>query len=280
MKKWWPAIVAVLILIIGIFVYIYFFHSNTTPMLADIGSKDEEKVEHKDEEKVVDKSIYLIYGRDMSSEEGKTKEVKVETDLIITATLDPVSKTIDILFIPPNTVLEDNQEVKIIYDKEGIAGLKAGIEKLTGKKINGYIGIDYQPFVQLIDILGGIQVRMDESIDLPKYGLFIHPGINKLNGEETLKLLRLKRSKTNVLERIERQKKVIMAIYERLIEIKNFSQIQKVGDAVLQVREKLETDIESAQILKGFKFFSQGIEKVNVEILPGELINGLWIPAE
>lgn len=284
MKKWMPAILAVLILVLAVFIYLYFFHFDSNPMLADKGIKDKEPISTNNptnttspnQDADFEAATYLIYGRDQSD----SSEVKVETDLILTATLDPKAETVKILFIPPNTQATENQELKNLYANKGINGLKTGVEEITGQKIDHYIGLDYDPFVDLIDILAGIEVRMDETIDMQKYGLFIHPGINQLNGEQSLKLLRLKYGKTTVLERIERQQQVLSAVYQKLKKINNLAKIKEVTDAVLNIREKVETDVRSEEILQGMEFFTKGIDKLDVTILPGELHEGLWIPAQ
>lgn len=267
MKKGWAAALALLIIAVGVFTYLYFFRGNTAPMLADEGpdSQLEEPIN------------YLIFGRDSAfDDEGidTTESLGVETDLVVLATIDAQRKAIEVTFIPPNAIVSGVSELKNLYDERGISGLKAGVTELTKKEIDYYVGIDYQPFVQLVDVLDGIQVKMDETIDLNKYGLFIHPGINQLNGEETLRLLRLKRGKTTVMERIERQKIVLTAIFQRLTEIKNLAQMEDVSNAVLAVREEFETDVQSEQILKTFELYNKGIDEFTVNIFDPELDSG------
>lgn len=268
MKKGWAAALALLIIAVGVFTYLYFFRGNTAPMLADEGPDSQ----------IEEPMNYLIFGRDVSLDseatDSSSKSQSVETDLVIIATFDAQAKAIDVTFIPPNAVVDGESQLKNLYDEKGITGLKAGVTELTNKEIDYYIGIDYQPFVQLVDVLDGIEVKMDETIDLEKYGLFIHPGINKLNGEETLKLLRLKWGKTTVVERIERQKIVLTAIYQRLSEVKNLSQMEDVSNAVLAIREKLATDVESEQILKLFDLYGKGIDKFTVDIFTPERESG------
>lgn len=292
MKKRWPIFLAILVIILGVFVYLYFLHPDSVPILAQLGLDKKDKVQNDgtvdngdvgkiDKNDKTDKheesSTYLIYGLDHPLETEGVEGELIETDLVFTATLNSETKTVDIIFIPPNTFFNDRQ-IKDIYAEEGVEGLKVEIGKLNDQSFDGYIGVDYQTFVELIDVLDGIQVKVDETIDLPKYGLSIHPGINKLNGETTLKLLRLKRGKTTIIERIDRQNSVFLAIYHRLLEIRNLSKIQEVSEAILTIRKKLETNVESDQILKGFTFFKKGINEFKIEILSGEIVDEQWIP--
>ncbi len=288
-KKWWAGIGALLIIVIGVFIYLYFFHGDAFPMLADEGPDVEQTANDNDDQVPMKTGVeevvtYLLYGRDTALDEKSVQlnendvEQRVETDLVLIATVDPKDQTVNISFIPPNTVIEDNTILKDLYNDKGIEGLCSGVEALTQKKINYHLGVDYASFIQLVNVFNGIEVKLDETIELNKYGLTIHPGINKLNGEETLKLLRLKQASTTAVERIERQKSVLTAIYQRLLDIKDLSQFQDVTETVLNIREKLETDIQSDQILNEFKFLSEGIDQFNVDILAGELVNGQWIP--
>mgnify|MGYP006275510955 FL=1 len=313
-KKWKTALISLLIIGIGIFVYLYFFNSETAPMLAGKNSEvketktTEEKPEkakegseakpvvsdnitekekateptkaEKDEKteqkpEIDQKAIYLVYGLDKAATKWDNK---IQTDLVITATLDPASNSIDILFIPPNTAV-NNKELKNIYSEENIDNLLIGVEKITNKDIDDYIGLDYKSFVDLIDTIGKIEVEVNEDIHLRKYGLTLDKGLNELDGQETLKLIRLRRPDTTVMERIERQKRIATAIYKELKDFGNLSELKEVSDSLLKLREELETNVSSDQIIKGFRFFNRGVDKINVEVLSGHTKEGLWIPS-
>lgn len=305
MKKRWPALLAILVLVIGVFVYLYFLHPETVPMWAEFDPSEEQPAQSQnqddstnvedttsqpDEEtttvftpikttpKVEEPTTYMLFGRDRVVKEENGQEVEmIETDLILTATLNPSTRNIDVQFIPPNTV-QNEGEIKHLYSTEGIQSLETAVEELTGQKVHNYIGVDYESFVQLIDVLGGIEVKLDEVINMPKYGLILKPGLNTLNGEETLKLIRLKWGKTTIIERIERQKLILSAIYQKMREMRNLSELKEVSDAMLGIREDLLTDLDGNQVLKGFQFFTQGLNYLNVEIIAGELVENEWIP--
>lgn len=296
MKKRWPALLAILVLVIGVFVYLYFLHPETVPMWAEFDPSDEQPAQSDDttsqQEEDTDivfapiqtnskdegPTTYMFFGRDRIVQEENGQDVEtIETDLILIATLNPSTRNVDIQFIPPNTV-QNEEQIRHLYSTKGIQSLEIAVEELTDQEVDNYIGVDYESFVQLIDVLGGIEVKLDKAIDMPKYGLTLKSGMNKLNGEETLKLIRLKWGKTTVIERIERQKLIVSAIYQKMGQMKNLSELKEVSKSLLKIRENLLTDLDSNQILGGFQFFTQEMKNLDVQILPGELVADEWIP--
>lgn len=131
----------------------------------------------------------------------------VRTDTIMLLSYDKEQKKANLLSIPRDTYFErdgykDSQQKKInaIYQSEGIEGLELAIEKLTGIPIHKYVSLDYEAVVKIVDIIGGVEfevpmdMKYDDPKDSPPLTIDIKAGLQTLDGETALKLLRFRQN--------------------------------------------------------------------------------------
>jgi LCP family protein required for cell wall assembly len=104
-------------------------------------------------------------------------------------------------------------------DNEGADALKMSISQILGLKVNYYVLINLQGFVELVNALGGITVNIDQpapiggnhDLNIPPTG-YIQPGPNRhLDGHDALWFAR-GRWTTDDYDRMERQRCVIDAV--------------------------------------------------------------------
>lgn len=146
---------------------------------------------------------------------GGTHEGGTTTDTIMVAKIDPRNKKVTLISIPRDLWVpipingDETKSFKInaaypigLSDKQypnkkveftGKAGggelSKYAVEKVTGFKINYWAAIDFQGFTKIINILGGIDVKIEKTFDDPYYP--IEANINDTCGktEEDMKAL-------------------------------------------------------------------------------------------
>ena len=131
----------------------------------------------------------------------------VRTDTIMLLSYDKEQKKANILSIPRDTYYardgyEGKQQKKVnaIYQSEGIEGLKLAVEKITMIPIHKYICVDYEAVVKIIDIIGGVEfdvplnMKYNDPHDSPPLEININAGLQNLNGENALKLLRFRQN--------------------------------------------------------------------------------------
>lgn len=98
------------------------------------------------------------------------------TDTIILANLDPKNNKVTLVSIPRDLWLPDlngaNKKINGAYadgeDKKAGGGLKlaeASVRKVTGQEIDYGIRIDFSGFVKAVDILGGLDINVDNTFD-------------------------------------------------------------------------------------------------------------------
>ncbi len=191
------------------------------------------------------------------------------TDTMIIATLDPVTMQVGVLSIPRDlwVTIPGFTEGRIntanalgdAYDYPGGGPALAmkTVEYNLGTPIDYYVRVNFQGFVDLVDLIGGIDIDVPEEIDDPyypdyKYGydpLHIDPGPHHFDGEEALKYARTRHTSGGDFDRARRQQQVIGAILQRISERQMLPKLaaqapqilKSVGDSV-QIDPQLKLD--------------------------------------
>jgi polyisoprenyl-teichoic acid--peptidoglycan teichoic acid transferase len=99
------------------------------------------------------------------------------TDTIIFASVDPAQKRVTLVSIPRDLWMPELvQKVNFAYadgevKKEGggIIAAEAAVEKLLGQDIDYVLRIDFDGFVKAIDMVGGLDVTVERTLDDYRY---------------------------------------------------------------------------------------------------------------
>ncbi len=195
-----------------------------------------------DGEKMKNKDILniLLIGSDASSKEPGRSNVteKGNTDVMMIVSINPLKQTIKLV-----SIMRDSYTYMDKFDRyaklnaacaNGGAGyLVETIENNFKIKIDGYVMVDFDSFVHVIDVLGGVRV------DVPAYvAEYIGKGCPSgnqvlLNGEQALHFSRVRYTDANGdISRVARQRQVITALIERC-KGATLSEINAVADVIL-----------------------------------------------
>lgn len=157
------------------------------------------------------------------------------TDTMILFTLDPVSNTAGILSIPRDLWVnvpgygygKINTAYQLgagnNYPDGGGPGLAMKtIEEFLGISIDYYAQIDFETFVDFVDLIGGIKVNVSEEIELEVIGtqldMVLVPGTTYvLDGGQTLAYVRNRSTSGGDFDRAQRQQEVILGIRNQLL---------------------------------------------------------------
>lgn len=96
----------------------------------------------------------------------------------------------------------------------GIACTKNAVEQLTGLTIDGFMLIDFNGFVGLVDAIGGIWYDVETRIVDEDSSADLYPGCQRLNGQQALSYARVRKSvgDGSDLGRVGRQQKLVAAM--------------------------------------------------------------------
>ena len=132
----------------------------------------------------------------------------------------------------------------------GPAYLVETIENDYKIKIDGYVMVDFDSFIHVIDVLGGVRVDVPQYVasylSNVKYGTFPAGNNVLLNGEQALRFSRVRNSDANGdISRVARQRQVINSLISRC-KGATLSEINAVSDVILA---NVRTNISRKAIL-------------------------------
>jgi polyisoprenyl-teichoic acid--peptidoglycan teichoic acid transferase len=178
---------------------------------------------------------FLFLGVDQRcNEDGPT-----HTDSIIIATVDPVSMSAALLSLPRDLWVEIpgfgvdrvNQAYYFgqayEYPGGGQALAMETVEALLGIPVDYYVTVNFQGFVNAVDLIGGIQLNVPEAIDDPDYPdncygydpFSIEEGFQRLNGQTALKYARTRATFGGDVDRAQRQQHVLLAVRDQILNL-------------------------------------------------------------
>ena len=95
-----------------------------------------------------------------------------------------------------------------------IASIKRQMGTDFGVKIDGGIEIDFNGFVEIVDLLGGVDMYLTAE-EAPYVSSTATEGVNHLNGRKALNYARTRKTDDD-FGRTERQRKVLVALFEKV----------------------------------------------------------------
>lgn len=180
-----------------------------------------------------DRITILMLGIDRRCDE----EGPVRTDSMMVATLDPVGRTIGLLSLPrdlwveiPGFGVERINQAHYLgqgfeYPGGGPALAVDTVEATLGIDVDHFVTINFEAFVEFVDLIDGITISVPEAIDDKNYPdecygydpFKIDTGSQNLDGTAALKYARTRATEGGDVDRAGRQQAVILAAREKAI---------------------------------------------------------------
>jgi LCP family protein required for cell wall assembly len=162
------------------------------------------------------------------------------SDTMILLTVDPLTKTAGILSIPRdlwvnipgfgysriNTAYSSGEGSKLPGGGPELA--RKTVEQVIGVPVQYYAQIDFNAFVEFINLIGGVDIDNDEDLRLDRVGsgkdkiIITCCGIRHLDGEMALAYARHRKGDEGDIGRSKRQQKLILAIRDQVLKPENF----------------------------------------------------------
>jgi LCP family protein required for cell wall assembly len=107
------------------------------------------------------------------------------------------------------------------------------VEATLGVNIDYYVTVNFDAFVEVVDLIGGIVVDVPEAIDDPTYPdrcygydpFSVEAGEQRLDGEAALKYARTRATFGGDVDRAGRQQAVILAVREQVLQLNRLPQL-------------------------------------------------------
>ena len=215
---------------------------------------------------------------------GVDDSERQEADTILLLSFSNETGKSRIISIPRDTWINSRSHagrLGMLYGWGGATTLVREVSRLLGISIHQYIVIDLSTFTELIDVLGGLDIYVEENMDYDDEasGLSIHiaQGYQHLSGEEVQKYLRYRGEKLGDVGRVQRQQKFIKALYTKVLQLDTLPKLPAIADLF---RNRMETSAEifdSAHLANVLRKMSS--DPPTTLMLPGtENDDGAWIP--
>jgi LCP family protein required for cell wall assembly len=174
------------------------------------------------------------------------------SDTILLMRFDPRDHTITQLSIPRDTLapVEGHGETKIneAYFWGGAPLAIRTVERYTGVEVNHVMIVRFRGFRRLIDSLGGITVKVPETVTSEYIGgrvVTFKKGKQNMDGEEALVYSRIRKSDDD-FHRMARQQQVVQALQSEVAQPRNLLDLPTVGSDFMR---GVHTDLTTNELL-------------------------------
>ena len=202
-----------------------------------------------------------------------------DTNLLIS--VDAKNKAINVVSLPRDTLLNVSWSVKKLnnaFHHGGFARTAEEVGKLLGIPVDFFVTVDLQGFVELVDAIGGVEFDIPVSMDYddPYQDLHIHfaPGLQKLDGEQALKVVRWRQNNdgsgyaTADIGRIGTQQAFLSTVAKKLVQPSNWDKIPRYAEVF---QDYVDTDLELGELVWfGEQALTIGLNNITFHTLPGD----------
>ncbi|MCB0001570.1 MAG: LCP family protein [Anaerolineae bacterium] len=213
--------------------------------------------------KTPERITFLLLGVDQRPDDPSPPR----TDNIIVLTVEPESGNVGMVSVPRdmfvslpgfdysgkiNTAYPIGESSK--YPGGGGALVKKTVSELIGYPIDYYVKVNFDGFVKIIDLIGGIDVVVPKTITDNEYPTIdygvetfhIEAGPQHLDGETALKYARTRHADDD-FQRAKRQQQVLLAVKDKLVENKLTTTLHLL-DLVRLLGDTVEHDIPPMEL--------------------------------
>lgn len=163
------------------------------------------------------------------------------------------------------------------YAYGGINLTRETIEYFLGIKIDDYVEIDFDGFVELVDLLGGVEINVDQRMINYDEGINLNPGLQTLDGKQALGYCRFRIGQDGTdsisdIKRAEHQQTFIIALKDKLMSL---STLWKVPRLVSLADEYVNTTISTMDAIKlGNTLLQMNLDSIKTYTIP---TSSMWI---
>lgn len=190
------------------------------------------------------------------------------TDTMMVLSYDTVEQKVGVVSIPRDTITqrEAGKNPKLVYGSGGVERRIEEISDMLGIVIDGYVKVDINGFIALVDYLDGVDfyVPVDMNYDDPVQNLHIHyqKGMQHLNGQQAMEVARYRHDNNNPdgtpgpnqdytdVGRTKTQQEILIALAKKVLA---WDSLTKINGFVEIFNQYVETDLT----LNNMLFFAQ-----------------------
>lgn len=201
----------------------------------------------------------LLLGRANSHKSGKDL-----TDTIMMASINTEDYTVGLFSLPRDFLISNGsfyRKINTLYQtglrqEKGADYIIESVEEITDQKIHYYVVMDFEGFVEIINILDGINVDVprhirDERYPGPGYSyetFEVYPGLQKFDGDTALKYARTRHDVEGDFGRAKRQQQIMQAARNKAFSLGTIIHPHKITEIFTVLSDHLHTNITPNEI--------------------------------
>lgn len=212
------------------------------------------------------------------------------TDVNFVVHYDSAEESLNLISIPRDTRVSVCSDVeKLMGRSYGVAKFNAvhayggkehgpeaavlQLEDLLGISIDHYVKVDFEALVQIVDAVGGVEVDVPQDMkwDMSDTGditINLKKGLQTLDGNKALQLVRFRRYADGDVGRIQVQQLFLKALAEKVLSTESI--VKNLGDYIKVMYKYVDTDISLSDALKYANYITKiDMGKLTMETLPG-----------
>ncbi len=212
------------------------------------------------------------------------------TDVAFVVHYDSEQESISLISVPRDTRVDVCEEVEeLLGGRYGVTKFNAvhayggkehgpeaamlQLEDLLGISIDHYVKVDFDALVEIVDAVGGVEVDVPQDMywnmaDTGDITINLKKGLQTLDGEKALQLVRFRRYADGDVGRIQVQQLFLKALAEKVLSTESI--VTNLGDYIKVMYKHVETDVKLADALKYANYITKiDMEKISMETLPG-----------
>ena len=221
----------------------------------------------------------LVLGLDIGAVGLEEDSSIKRTDTMLLVSYNPSSKATNIISIPRDTLIKENgksYKINSAYPMGGDSKVINVVENLLSTKINYLVKVDYEAFRDIIDAIGGVDMKIEQDMIYDDDAQNLHINfkggtIEHLDGQKAEEFFRWRKNNdgtglaTGDLGRIENQHKLMSKVVDK---IKSPTIIFKMSKILDSIAVNIDTN------MSGGSMFSTALKvmtsDVNMTTLKGE----------
>lgn len=144
--------------------------------------------------------------------------------------------------------------------KAGLYYTKDIVEEITGMDIDYVAFIDIYGFMDIVDIVGGVEFNVpqrmyyNDPFQDPPLHIDLQEGLQVLDGEQAMGLVRYRKYRLGDIQRIQVQQDFVAAMFNQVVRDSDVDQMVKVANSMLS---KLETDFGATLLLDYIQYATE-----------------------
>jgi polyisoprenyl-teichoic acid--peptidoglycan teichoic acid transferase len=218
----------------------------------------------------------LAMGVDVGTVGSTDKNDPKRTDTILLINLNPKLQETNVISVPRDTLIQMNNINKKINEAHAVGGpayLIDSVEKLLEVKINYYAKLDYEGFRKIIDCVGPVELKINNTMNYDDASQNLHIHFNKgdvvkLDGKKAEEFFRWRENNDGTglangdLGRIDNQHIFINKVVEKF---KSPTILTKIPSILSAIPNYMETNMRADEIIK-YGFMLSKMDKSNIKL--------------